>query len=165
MSNEARSSQPAEARPDPIRVIFVCTHNSARSVMAEAILRRRGGDAFEVVSAGTEPGSVNPLTLRVLAEAGLPADGYRSKSVGEFLGQPFDYVITVCDQARQTCPFFPGGKRTLHWGYPDPSQATGTDEERLRAFRAVLVALGERIGTFVPIAIRERDAAMAGTVR
>ena len=145
--------------PPPIRVIFVCTHNSARSVMAEALLRRRGGDAFEVVSAGTQPGGVNPLTLRALGETGLPVDGYRSKSVGEFLGRPFDYVITVCDQARQSCPVFPGGKRTLHWGYPDPSEAVGTDEERLAAFRAVLIALGERIALFVPIALRERAAA------
>jgi arsenate reductase len=149
----------------PIRVIFVCTHNSARSVMGEALLRRHGGDAFEVVSAGTEPGRINPLTLRALGEAGLPTDGYRSKSVNEFIGHPFDFVITVCDEARQSCPVFPGGRRTLHWGYPDPSEAIGTDEERLRAFRSVLIALGERIAIFVPIALRERDAAAAGTAR
>jgi arsenate reductase len=143
----------------PVRVIFVCTHNSARSVMAEALLRRRGGDGFAVVSAGTEPGSVRPETIQVLEEAGLPTATLRSKSVDEFLGQPFDYVITVCDQARQACPVFPGGRRTLHWGYPDPSEETGTEAERIAAFRAVFTALGERIATFVLIAQREREAA------
>lgn len=149
----------------PLRVIFVCTHNSARSVMAEALLRRHGGDDFQVVSAGTQPGGVKPLTIRALAEAGLPTEGYQSRSVNEFLGQPFDYVITVCDQARESCPVFPGGKRTLHWGYPDPSAVTGTDEERLRAFSHVLIALSERIAMFVPIALRERDAELAGSSR
>ena len=90
-------------------MLFVCTGNSARSVMAEALLRHSGGAAFEVHSAGTEPKGVNPLTLRVLAEAGLDASWARSKSVTEFAGQSFDYVITVCDQARQACPVFPGG--------------------------------------------------------
>ena len=88
----------------PIRVIFVCTGNSARSQMAEAILRRDGGDAFEVVSAGVDPRGVNPLTIRTLDRAGIDIRGARSKSVDEFLGQPFDYVITVCDRARESCP-------------------------------------------------------------
>jgi arsenate reductase len=152
-------TEPAIGSGSPIRVIFVCTHNSARSVMAEAILRRRGGAAFDVVSAGTEPGGVKPLTLRVLQEAGLPTEGLRSKSVQEFLGEPFDYVITVCDQARQSCPVFPGGRRTLHWGYPDPSEAVGTEEQRLAAFRSVFTALGERIATFATLARREKEAA------
>ena len=153
----------SQAAEPPIRVIFVCTHNSARSVMGEALLRRHGGAAFEVFSAGTEPGRVNPLTLRALGEAGLPKDGYVSESVHDYLGQPFDYVITVCDEAREACPVFPGGKHTLHWSYPDPSQATGTDEERLKAFRQVLIALAEQIGAFIPIAARERDAVLTGT--
>lgn len=148
-----------------IRVIFVCTHNSARSVMGEALLRRQGGAAFEVFSAGTQPGTVNPLTLRALGEAGLPTEGYRSQSVQDFLGQPFDYVITVCDEAREACPVFPGGKHTLHWSYPDPSQAAGTEGQRMRAFRSVLVELEEQITTFVPTALRERAPAVAGTVR
>ena len=93
---------------EPIRVLFVCTGNSARSVMAEALLRQHGGDAFEVHSAGTDPMGVNPLTLRVLTEAGIDASWARSKSVDEFLSQPFDYVVTVCDQARQNCPVVPG---------------------------------------------------------
>ena len=102
--------------------------------------------AFEVFSAGTEPKGVNPLTLRVLAEAGIDASWARSKSVTEFLGQPFDYVITVCDQARQACPVFPGEHESLHWGYEDPAEAQGTEEERLAVFRRVFVALSERIG-------------------
>ena len=139
---------------EPIRVLFVCTGNSARSIMAEALLRRHGGGRFEVFSAGTEPRGVNPLTLRVLGEAGIDASLARSKSVSEFAGQRFDYVITVCDQARQACPVFPGSGLSLHWGYEDPAEATGTDEERLVVFRRVFTALGERIRQFALIATR-----------
>lgn len=139
----------------PIRVIFVCTHNSARSVMAEVLLRQKGGPAFEVHSAGVEPGTINPYTIRVLEAAGLPTAGLRSKSVAEFAGQWFDYVITVCDAARQVCPTFPGEGQRLHWGHDDPSAATGTDEERLVAFQRVFTAIGERIGMFVTVARRQ----------
>lgn len=139
----------------PIRVLFVCTHNSARSQMAEVLLRQKGGGLFEVFSAGTEPGQVNPLTIRVLQEAGFDTSGLRSKSVEEFLGQGFDYVVTVCDQARQVCPVFPGSGESLHWGYPDPNEATGTEEERLVVFRRVFTAIAERIGQFIPIASRQ----------
>jgi len=135
----------------PRRVIFVCTHNSARSIMAETLLRAKGGDAWEVVSAGTEPGEVRPLTLRVLEEAGLPTQGLRSKSVAEFMGQAFDYVITVCDSARRACPVFPGDGERLHWGYDDPSAVGGTEEERLRAFRRVFTALSQRIDLFLAV--------------
>lgn len=145
----------------PIRVLFVCTHNSARSVMAEVVLRHKGGPDFEVFSAGTEPGVVRPLTLRVLQEGGFDTSGLRSKSVSEFLGQRFDYVITVCDQARQTCPVFPGSGGSLHWGYEDPSEASGTEEERLAVYRRVFTQIGNRIGQFVPIAMRTRDEALA----
>jgi arsenate reductase (thioredoxin) len=138
----------------PIRVLFVCTGNSTRSVMAEALLRRHGRADFEVHSAGTEPKGINPLTLRVLEEAGIDASWARSKSVTEFLGQPFDYVITVCDQARQSCPVFPGVHEALHWGYEDPAAAEGTEEERLAVFRRVFIGLGERIGMFIPLALR-----------
>jgi arsenate reductase len=144
----------------PIRVLFVCTGNSARSVMAEALVRQKGGDAFEVHSAGTEPKGINPLTLKVLAEAGMDATWARSKSVTEYLGQAFDYVITVCDEARQVCPVFPGVHRSLHWDYEDPAEATGTEAERLAVFRRVFVRLGERINQFVPLAIRERRERM-----
>ena len=150
-----------------IRVLFVCTGNSARSVMAEALVRHKGGDAFEVHSAGTEPKGVNPLTLRVLADAGIDASWARSKSVTEYLGQQFDYVVTVCDEARQVCPVFPGVHESLHWGYEDPAEATGSEEERLVVFRRVFVQLGERINQFVQLALREqrehREAASAST--
>ncbi len=135
----------------PIRVLFVCTHNSARSILAEVLLRERGGDAYQVFSAGTEPGEVRSFTLRVIEEAGLPTDGLRSKSVQEFMGQRFDYVITVCDTARQNCPVFPGESQRFHWGYPDPSEAVGSDEERLEAFRRVFTAISQRIDLFLTV--------------
>ncbi len=138
----------------PIRVLFVCTGNSARSIMAESLLRKHGGSAFEVFSAGTDPRGINPLTIRTLEEAGLPTKGLSSKSVTEFLGQEFDYVITVCDNARQSCPVFPGSHQGFHWGYEDPAEATGSDEERMAAFRAVFTQLGLRINEFAIIARR-----------
>ena len=147
----------------PIRVLVVCTGNSARSVLAEALLRSRGGADFEVHSAGTEPKGINPLTLRVLAEAGIDASWARSKSVNEYLGQSFDYVISVCDEARQVCPVFPGVHESLHWGYEDPAAAEGTEEERLAVFRRVFVQLGERIAAFVPLARRRRTTADASS--
>ncbi len=135
----------------PIRVLFVCTHNSARSILAEALLREKGGDAYQVFSAGTEVAEVRPFTLQVLKEAGLPTDGLRSKSVQEFIDQRFDYVITVCDTARQQCPIFPGEGHRFHWGYPDPSEAVGSDEERLEAFRRILTAISQRIDLFLAV--------------
>ena len=134
-----------------IRVLFVCSGNSARSIMAEALLRRHGGDRFEVHSAGTEPRGVHPLTLRVLGHAGIDASWARSKSVSEFLGQPFDYVITVCDQARQVCPVFPGVHESLHWGYEDPAEASGSEEERLAVFQRVFIQIGERVRQFATV--------------
>ena len=135
----------------PVRVIFVCTGNSARSQMAEALLRRDGGASFEVVSAGVSPRAIHPMTIRALDKVGIDIAGARSKSVGEFLGQRFDYVITVCDRARATCPVFPGGSVTLHWGIDDPAEATGTDEERQAAFDRALKELSIRIHTFLPL--------------
>ncbi|CAN5122363.1 arsenate reductase ArsC [soil metagenome] len=139
---------------NPSRVLFVCTGNSARSVMAEALLRQRGGPEFEAFSAGTEPKGLNPLTLRVLEEAGLATSGLSSKSVDEFRGQRFDYVITVCDSARQTCPVLPGSYNSMHWGYEDPAAAEGSEEERLRVFRRVFTQLSGRVRQFVTIARR-----------
>jgi arsenate reductase len=138
----------------PIRVLFVCTGNSARSIMAEVLLRHHGGDRFEVHSAGTEPRGVNPLTLRVLEEAGIDGSGASSKSVNDYLGQTFDYVVTVCDQARQVCPVFPGVHESLHWGYEDPAEAEGTDEERLAVFRKVFIQIGERVRQFATLTAR-----------
>ena len=150
-----------DARAEPIRVLFVCTGNSCRSIMAEALLREHGGRAFEVHSAGTDPKGLNERSLRTLAEAGIDVSWARSKSVDEYLGQAFDYVITVCDQARQVCPVFPGDGERLHWGYEDPADATGTDEERMAVYRRVFSGLGERIGLFVPLALRSRAEAPA----
>lgn len=138
----------------PIRVLFVCTGNSARSLLAETLLRATGGPDFEVFSAGTHPAGVNPLTVRVLEEAGLPTDGLRSKPVTEFLDQQFDYVITVCDDARQVCPVFPGVHESLHWGYDDPSAVEGPEEVRLAAFRRTFTAMAERIKQFATLGRR-----------
>lgn len=147
----------------PIRVLFVCTGNSARSQMAEYILRTLGGPNFEVYSAGTEPRGVDPLALRVLREAGIEPEGARSKSVDEFLGRGFDYVITVCDQARQVCPVFPGSDAALHWGYEDPAAAQGSEQERYLVFRRVFTQIGERIHQFLPIALKaDAQAARLG---
>jgi arsenate reductase len=135
----------------PIRVLFVCTGNSARSLLGEVLLREAGRGDFEVYSAGTVPKGVNPLTIRVLEEAGLPTEGLRSKSVNEYLDQSFDYVITVCDDARQVCPVFPGVHESLHWGYDDPAAVEGDEETRLRAFRRTRTAMGERINQFATL--------------
>jgi arsenate reductase len=113
--------------------------------MAEALLLRAGGDRFEVHSAGTEPKGINPLTLRVLAEIGIDASWARSESVTQYLGQAFDYVVTVCDQARETCPVFPGTHRSLHWDFDDPAAAEGSEEERLAVFRRVRDQIRDRI--------------------
>jgi arsenate reductase (thioredoxin) len=145
-----------EAPPAPIRVLVVCTGNSARSIMAEALMRHHGGPDFEVQSAGTEPRGINPLTERVLDEAGIDHSWARSKSVIEFLDETFDYVITVCDQARQVCPVFPGVHDSLHWGYEDPAAVEGTEEERLEAFRTTLKMMATRIQAFITLARRER---------
>jgi arsenate reductase len=136
--------------PDPpIRVLFVCTGNSARSQMAEALLGRIGGHRFETLSAGTVPTAVNPYTIRVLGEAGIDWSEARSTSVLDYLGQPFDYVITVCDSARQTCPVFPGTYRRLHWDLEDPAEVVGDDQAKLAAFRKTYAELEALIGTFV----------------
>ena len=140
----------------PIRVLVVCTGNSARSLMAEGLIRHKGGARFEVYSAGTEPHGVNPLTQMILAEAGIDSSWAHSKSVNEYLDQDFDYVITVCDEARQVCPVFPGVHQSLQWGYEDPAVATGTEEERLAVFRRVFIQLGERINQFTELAKREQ---------
>jgi arsenate reductase len=140
-----------------IRVLFVCTGNSARSQMAEALLRRFGEGAFETYSAGTQPRGVHPLTIRSLAEVGIDISGARSKSVQAFAGQRFDYVITVCDHAREACPVFPGAGDALHWGFDDPAEAMGTEAERMLVFRRVLGQISTRLRTFMPVALLERD--------
>jgi arsenate reductase (thioredoxin) len=139
--------------PPPISVLFVCTGNSARSQMAEALLRAMGEGAFETFSAGTQPRGVNPLTIRVLAEVGLDISAATSKAVEGFLGQPFDYAVTVCDRAREACPVFPGARRSWHWDLDDPAEATGTDEERLQAFRETRDLITAQVRAFIPVAL------------
>lgn len=150
----------------PIRVLFVCTGNGARSQIAEALLERIGGADFEVESAGTEPRGVKPFALRALADAGIDWSGARSKSVDEFQDQPFDYVITVCDRARQSCPVFPGQYNSLHWGLEDPAEVEGSDAVKLAAFERTYMELVQRIRPFVEVALRaagrSRRAVIAG---
>lgn len=120
------------------KLLFLCTGNSARSQMAEALARRHGGDRFDVYSAGITPGVLNPLTVRVMEEIGVDMSGYYAKSVDEYLGkEQFAYVITVCAKAEQSCPIFPGVTVRLHWSFDDPAAASGSDEERLLVFRRV----------------------------
>ena len=138
----------------PIRVLFLCTGNSARSQIAQALLQQTGGGDFEVESAGTEPKGVNPYTVRVLAESGIDWSQARSKSVTEFIDQHWDYVITVCDRARQACPIFPGQHDQLHWGLEDPAEVEGTDEQKLEAFRKTRVDIAIRLRPFITLARR-----------
>lgn len=128
-----------------VRVLFLCTHNSSRSQMAEGLLRHLGGDGFEAHSAGTEATRVRPEAVAVMAELGADISSQESKTLHRYLGERFDYVITVCDAANESCPAFPGARRRLHWSFEDPSRATGSEEERLAAFRRVRDGLRERI--------------------
>ena len=135
-----------------IRVLFLCTGNSARSILAEALLKSMGGSAFDVHSAGTSPKGVNPDALRVLAANGVDTGGAASKVVTQFEGAQFDYVITLCDDAAENCPIFWGGTERLHWGFEDPAAAEGTDRENLAAFQAVLDGLKTRMQPFIETA-------------
>lgn len=133
----------------PVSVLFVCTHNSARSQLTEAMLGHLGGDAVEAHSAGTEATRVNPFAIAALADLGINWSDARSKVIDEFLGRRFDYVITVCGRANETCPYFPGSAHRLHWGLEDPSLVGTTDEERLAAFRATRDEITERLAPFL----------------
>jgi arsenate reductase len=137
-----------------IRVLFLCTGNSARSIIGATLLQQLGGDAFEVFSAGTHPKGVNPYTVRVLEPLGIDMSEERSKNVSEFAEQSFDYVVTVCDSAAEECPIFPGAPKRIHWSFVDPAAVEGTDDERLRAFQRTVREMKTRLGTFVPIARR-----------
>ena len=128
-----------------VRVLFLCTHNSARSQMAEGLLRRVAGDRVEAHSAGTEATHVRPLAIAAMRELGIDITQQRSKTLDPYLEQRFDYVITVCDDANESCPIFPNAVHRLHWSLPDPSKATGSEEEQLAAYRKVRDELQERI--------------------
>jgi arsenate reductase len=134
----------AEAPPKS-RVLFLCTHNSARSQMAEGLLRHLAGDRFEAFSAGTEATRVRPLAIMAMEEIGIDISGQESKSLDRYLNEPFACVITVCDDAHETCPFFPGTKSRLHWSFEDPSRAEGSEEERLAVFRSVRDRIRDRV--------------------
>ena len=130
-------------------VLILCTGNSARSQMAEGLLRDLGGDKFDVKSAGTIKSFVRPQAIEAMNEIGIDISGHRSKSVEEFTNQPFDYVITVCDNANESCPVFPGKTERIHWSFDDPADATGTDEDKLAKFRTVRDRIRERLLGFV----------------
>ena len=129
------------------RILFLCTGNSARSQMAEGLLRHLAGDRFEVFSAGTRPAGLNPNAVTAMAELGINIAGSRSKSVDEFVGQQFDYVFTVCDNAKEACPIFPGGGRRLHQSFEDPAAAPA--DEQLQVFRKVRDQIAGRLRAFV----------------
>ena len=137
-----------------IRVLFLCTGNSARSIIGAALLKQIGGDAFDVYSAGTHPKGINRYTIRVLEALHIDLSGERSKDVAEFAGQSFDYVITVCDAAAEECPVFPGAPERIHWSFVDPAAVEGTDEDKLRAFQRTLREMQMRLATFVVVAKR-----------
>lgn len=131
------------------RVLVLCTGNSARSQMAEGLLRHDGGARFEVESAGVSPTAVRPEAVAAMREVGIDITGQRSKSVEEFAGQDFDYVITVCDNAREQCPVFPGPVRRVHWSFDDPAAAAGDEAARLSVFRRVRDEIRARLREFV----------------
>jgi len=146
----------------PTRVLFVSSGGAARAILAEALLRHVGGDAFEAASAGTDPVPVDPLALQVLAAAGINATGLEPSALDSMQGRQFDYVITVCDDARSVCPLFPGADQSMHWGYPSPAKATGGGDERRIAYERVFLQLGERIRQFLLIVGRAKPAVAAG---
>lgn len=131
------------------RVLFVCTGNSTRSQMAEGLLRQHAGDRFQVFSAGTHPTSLHPLAVRAMADFGVDISRQVSKSVYRFVAEEFDYVITVCDQAMETCPVFPGATEQLHWSFSDPAAVQGSAHRRLKAFRRVSEQMAAHIAQFV----------------
>src|SRR5712691_52196 len=127
------------------RVLFICTHNSARSQMAEGLLQRLGGDRFEAFSAGTEATHVRPLAIKAMAELGIDISEQESKTLDRYLNDPFDEIITVCDTAAEACPVFPGARRRRHWSFEDPSKATGSEAEQLAVYRRIRDEIRSRI--------------------
>jgi arsenate reductase (thioredoxin) len=130
------------------RVLILCTGNSARSQMAQGLLDHDAGDRFEVESAGTKPGRVRPEAIAVMKELGIDISGHRSKHVDEFKGQSFDYVLTVCDNAKESCPVFPGRAKRIHKAFEDPAALQGTEEERFSLFRRVRNEIRNYLKTF-----------------
>lgn len=135
---------------DKKRVLIVCTGNSARSQIAEGLLRHRAGERFEVESAGTNPSRVRPEAIAVMQELGIDISGHRSKPIDEFAGQSFDYVLTVCDNAKESCPVFPGGTIRIHQSFEDPAALAGPESERLALFRRVRDEIQAYLKSFPP---------------
>jgi arsenate reductase len=131
------------------RVLILCTGNSCRSQMAEGVLRHFGGDRFEVFSAGTKPSQVNPVAIQIMKEIGIDISAQRSKHVDEFKGQKFDYVITVCNNAKESCPVFVGGGNFLHWPFPDPPHNQEINDRVINGFRQVRDMICEKFRNFV----------------
>lgn len=131
------------------KVLFLCTGNSCRSQMAEGFLRNMAGDKYEVFSAGVKSTQVNLLAIKVMAEVGIDISKHRSKSAMEFIGQQFDYVITVCDNAKQVCPIFPGKYEKIHWDLKDPAEALGSEAERLVFFRNIRGEIKDKVLAFI----------------
>lgn len=129
----------------PFRVLFLCTYNSARSQLAEGIMRVAAGDEVEVYSAGSEPGQVHPLAVQAAATLGIDISRQQSKHMDQFVDQQFDYIITVCDRVRESCPVFPDDPQRIHWSFPDPAAVTGTETQKLHAFVATARELATRI--------------------
>ena len=140
----------------PTRVLFLCTHNSARSQMAEAILRHMSKGQVEAYSAGHEPSQLHPMAIEAMDERGVDIRGQRSKHLSEYLGQHFDYIVTVCDLARESCPVFPGDPERIHWSFPDPAAVEGVDARR-RAFQMTATELTTRIN-FLLVLIRRQKS-------
>jgi len=135
------------------KVLFICTHNSARSQIAEGLLRSMYGNRYEVYSAGTQPSRVNPYAIKVMAEVGIDISSHHAKHIDVFYGIKLDYVVTVCNQAKESCPFFQGGKEYLHSNFEDPSQVEGSEEEKLAIFRQIR----DQIGRWIEKAFGKKD--------
>ncbi len=134
---------------EKLRALILCTGNSARSQMAEGLLRHLAGDRFEVESAGTIASFVRPQAIAAMAQIGIDISGHRSKCLDEFLGESFDYVITVCDNAAENCPVFPGKATRVHWSFDDPAEATGSDLEVLKVFERVREEIKVKLEEFL----------------
>lgn len=143
-----------------VRVLFLCTHNSARSQMAEGILRHLSGGRIEAFSAGNQPTSLQPLAIQTMAKMGIDISQQRSKHLDEFLDQSFDYIVTVCDRVREACPTFPGDPERVHWSFIDPAAVEGSEQERSRAFEQVALQLTNRIRFLVILIERDKSGGL-----
>lgn len=140
------------------KVLFLCTSNSARSQIAEALLNHRGGDRFAAFSAGSEPADeVHPLALKVLSDAGIETIGKKPKSISEFIDEDLDFIITLCDRMKENCPTFPGQPMLAHWGMPDPANFKGGETENIDVFQRTLMEISQRISLFLNIPMEKLD--------